>query len=1336
MGGRNSGLQAASIAFGSVNVGQSSAALPITLVFNSAYYLDNGATSVTLGSVVAVSQGAQGMDFAVASVGTCTPGAVLNSGTGCTATITFSPKLAGYRKGAVILKDNSGNAIATGFVNGTGVGPQMIFQPYTLNALGGGWLLPEGVGVDGAGNVFVAEYFSLKGSAYDVSGMTKEIPPGCTSASCVQVLQDYGASNTGFIFPNSITVDGAGNVLVASESSPVFSMACIPSAGALCEQWFVIPRASGVAVDGSGNLTISEAGATFYGSTQTVPSGLYEILYGWSGGTGSGALSTLAGTTAGYSFSLQTGGVAVDAAGNIFVADTGNSVVQEILANSNYSIAKTISGFNQPTYLTLDGFGNLFVTESGGAIKEVTAASGYTAINTVITMQNGNTFGTAVDGRGNLYIAGNSGVWELDYADPPALTFKTPTPPGNQDTTDGTQKVTIQNYGNAPLTISGIAISSADFSLDAGTTTCPTANPLAPGASCVVGVNFTPTIAGALTGALTVTDNALNAAGTTQQFVLSGTGLGAAAKTTPTVTVTPAPTSITTAQGVTVTVVVSGSPTPTGSVALASGSYSSLPAVLTGGSAAINIPAASLPVGTNTLTATYAPDTASYYTYNASAGSNSVVVSAATMQVTVGTSPAGLSFSVDGTTYTSSQTLTWTIGSNHTIATNSPQPSGSGTQQAFASWSDGGAMSHPVTASSSTTSYTATFNTQYQLTTAVSPASGGSVTPASGSYYTAGTVVNLMAAPNADYTFSNWTGNVANSSSASTTITMNAPQSVTANFSVAATVNLPPFNFGTVAVGSTTLPIPLTLTFSSNATLGGIVALTQGAPALDFATVSGGSCAVNTGYQAGDTCTVYVTFGPKFAGSRNGAIVLQDNSVNANTIGAGYVYGTGSGPQISFLPGSQSTLGGGFNDPNGVAVDGFGNVFVADVGNHAVKEIPVGCTSSGCVRTLGSGFVSPLNLALDGAGNLFVSDQGAGAVQEVLASGGYTTVNTLASGFITGLNGIAVDGSGNVFFAAGNHQVLELLAAGGYTTTIAVGSGYNKPIGVALDVSGNVFVADLGVGLKEVLAAGGYTTVNTLSGVSAGPWLAMDGNGNLFTDFGSGTLPYYSVSEMPAAGGYATSTTLYSGTSFSSLSGIAVDGRDNVYVAYEAGGASSSQIWKLDFADPPALTFPTPTVAGTTDTKDNPQQFIVQNNGNAPLTWSSIAASANFTVDSFSTTCSTSSALAAGSSCVVGVLFTPLTSGALTGTLTLTDNNLNAIGTTQQMTLSGVGLPPAPTIASGPANPTTATTATFAFTDTEAGVTFLCSLDSAAYAACSSADRLFVARCRRSQLCG
>ncbi|HTX39950.1 MAG TPA: FG-GAP-like repeat-containing protein, partial [Bryobacteraceae bacterium] len=154
----------------------------------------------------------------------------------------------------------------------------------------------------------------------------------------------------------------------------------------------------------------------------------------------------------------------------------------------------------------------------------------------------------------------------------------------------------------------------------------------------------------------------------------------------------------------------------------------------------------------------------------------------ATTPITIQTSPAGLQFSVDGTAYTTAQTLNLSQGT-HTIAVTSPQAGAAGTQYVFASWSDGGAASHSITVGSSPATYTATFQTQYQLSISASPAGGGTVTPASGGFYNAGTAVNISATPNSGYVFSGWTGPASSASSASTTVTMSAPETVIAGFS-------------------------------------------------------------------------------------------------------------------------------------------------------------------------------------------------------------------------------------------------------------------------------------------------------------------------------------------------------------------------------------------------------------------------------------------------------------------------------------------------------------------------------------------------------------------------
>jgi hypothetical protein len=187
-------------------------------------------------------------------------------------------------------------------------------------------------------------------------------------------------------------------------------------------------------------------------------------------------------------------------------------------------------------------------------------------------------------------------------------------------------------------------------------------------------------------------------------------------------------------------------------------------------------------------------------------------------------------------------------------------------------------------------------------------------------------------------------------------------------------------NFGTVNVGrSSPAPISITLAFDTAETLGSIAVVTQGATGLDYTNAGGGSCALGTAYAAGATCTVNVSFTPKFAGTRYGAAELLDGS--GNVLETGYVQGTGVGPQVTFQPGTQSVVANypnnGLNEPSGVAVDGSGNVYIADQDNDEVLKETLsagGYTQSVIANYADNGLGSPEGVAVDGSGNLYVAD--------------------------------------------------------------------------------------------------------------------------------------------------------------------------------------------------------------------------------------------------------------------------------------------------------------------------------------------------------------------------
>jgi Abnormal spindle-like microcephaly-assoc'd, ASPM-SPD-2-Hydin len=147
--------------------------------------------------------------------------------------------------------------------------------------------------------------------------------------------------------------------------------------------------------------------------------------------------------------------------------------------------------------------------------------------------------------------------------------------------------------------------------------------------------------------------------------------------------------------------------------------------------------------------------------------------------------------------------------------------------------------------------------------------------------------------------------------------------------------------------------------------------------------------------------------------------------------------------------------------------------------------------------------------------------------------------------------------------------------------------------------------------------------------------------------------------------------------------GVALDAAGNIYVSSAAAGT----ILKLDTADPPSLSFGT-TIAGTTSTA---QSVTVTNYGNAPLTFplpatgSNPDISANFALNAtgsaacpqLSATSTAPGTLAPNSSCQLPVTFAPAAGGNITGSLILTDNNLNTSSpnyATQTIALSGTAL--------------------------------------------------------------
>ncbi len=272
---------------------------------------------------------------------------------------------------------------------------------------------------------------------------------------------------------------------------------------------------------------------------------------------------------------------------------------------------------------------------------------------------------------------------------------------------------------------------------------------------------------------------------------------------------------------------------------------------------------------------------------------------AAAGDMVVNTNPPGLEFSVDlGPVQLAPAALDLPAGS-HTIEVPTSQTV-AGAKYTFVSWSDGGAASHSITLPGPAT-LTASFQGQYQLTTSASPAAGGTVTPASGGFYGSGSVVNLTATAASGYVFTSWSGPVANPSSASTTVTMSAPESVTANFtaSTAITIQTAPAGLQFTLNGGLPQTAPQTLSLSPGSYVLAVASPQAGASGTQyvFASWSDGGAASHsitvgsspTTYTAAFTTQYLLTTGVSPAGA---------GTVTANPSSSGY-YNAGASVQLT-----------------------------------------------------------------------------------------------------------------------------------------------------------------------------------------------------------------------------------------------------------------------------------------------------------------------------------------------------------------------------------------------------------------------------------------------------
>lgn len=283
---------------------------------------------------------------------------------------------------------------------------------------------------------------------------------------------------------------------------------------------------------------------------------------------------------------------------------------------------------------------------------------------------------------------------------------------------------------------------------------------------------------------------------------------------------------------------------------------------------------------------------------------------------------------------------------------------------------------------------------------------------------------------------------------------------------------------------------------------------------------------------------------------------------------------------ITLLAGSPLGLSGNsdgagaaaqFNAPCGLAADAAGNVYVADTANDTIRKItPAGvvATLAGVAGVAGSAdgagaaarFSKPTAVALDGAGNVYVADNGNSTIRKITPDGVVSTLagtagasgggdGTGAAARFNGPNGVAVDAAGTVYVSDSGNNTIRKITPAGVVTTLAgnpdqnlvclttpepschadgagVAALFYAPAGLVVDSAGYVYVADSGnTSIRKITPAGVVTTLaggwapvpcipNQCSDGPAGvaqfsdpTGIALDAAGNLYvTDSGTDTV--------------------------------------------------------------------------------------------------------------------------------------------------------------------------------------------------------------------------------------
>jgi sugar lactone lactonase YvrE len=549
----------------------------------------------TVSSVEVLTLGSASGDFTAGTGSSNCASASLAVGGKCTQSVTFTPATPGLRLGAVVLVgtvNGVNTVLGTTYLSGTGQGGLGVLvtgnvlpvagQLGLFTAVDDGQLatqaelyLPGGAVLDGAGNLYIADTGHNRirmVCASQTSATIVGTGSKCTGAGVIVTIAGNGdptfsgdggpAANATVSSPESVALDGAGNLYIADSGSNVVRMigvatgvittvvgnfnniACVAKTDSLGDgcpaTQATLSQPRSIAFDAGGNIYVSDSGDNVVRMVSAA-TGVITTVAGNSSGSvcsartdpvGDGCPATQA------ALSLPQG-VALDGSGNLFIADTNNQRVREVeavggaitaastivtLAGNGSTgatactappVAATSAVVWAPSGVAVDAAGNVYIAETqNAAVRKVSAATGI--ISTLVQTDCGSYYfsgqfkpqvlygptGLYLDGKGDLYIADTLDML-IREVQGNFVAIDLPTPLF-QGQTSPTQPQTVENGGNAPLDLASITVETLPTPPDAEvdttvTNSCANGQTLSENSDCEIGAVFAPPTSPVLT---------------------------------------------------------------------------------------------------------------------------------------------------------------------------------------------------------------------------------------------------------------------------------------------------------------------------------------------------------------------------------------------------------------------------------------------------------------------------------------------------------------------------------------------------------------------------------------------------------------------------------------------------------------------------------------------------------------------------------------------------------------------------------------------------------------------------------------------------------------------